>query len=119
LEVSFGLIAERKVIRGKFRQLCTQQTGLAEANLTRHRSQQASVDLTDPIFNDDAKAWKHFEAIRWRNGPDCPHCGVVNAADPVIGKTARHGLCRRHECRKQFTATVGTVFERSHIPMHK
>jgi transposase-like protein len=78
-----------------------------------------SVDLTDPIFKDEAKAWKHFEAIRWPNGPVCPHCGVVNAADPIIGKTARHGLYRCHECRKQFTATVGTVFERSHIPMHK
>jgi transposase-like protein len=78
-----------------------------------------SIDLTDPIFNDEAKAWKHFEAIRWPNGPVCPHCGVVNAADPIIGKTARHGLYRCHECRKQFTATVGTVFERSHIPMHK
>ena len=80
-----------------------------------------SVDLTDPIFNDEAAAWKHFEAIRWPHGPVCPHCGTVNEADPVVGKTARHGLyrCRSKECRKQFTATVGTVFERSHIPMHK
>ncbi len=87
--------------------------------MVQHWSQQLSVDLTDPIFNDEAKAWKHFEAIRWPNGPVCPHCGVVGAADPIIGKTARHGLYRCHECRKQFTATVGTVFERSHIPMHK
>lgn len=80
-----------------------------------------SVALTNPIFNDEAAAWKHFEAIRWPDGPVCPHCGTVNEADPVIGKTARHGLyrCRAKECRKQFTATVGTVFERSHIPMHK
>ena len=80
-----------------------------------------SVDLTDPIFNDEAAAWKHFEAIRWPHGPVCPHCGTVNEADPIKGKTARHGLyrCRSKECRKQFTATVGTVFERSHIPMHK
>jgi transposase-like protein len=79
------------------------------------------VDLTDPIFNDEAAAWKHFEAIRWPEGPVCPHCGVVNEADPIIGKSARPGLyrCRAAECRKQFTATVGTVFERSHIPMHK
>jgi transposase-like protein len=78
-----------------------------------------SVDLTNPIFNDEAAAWKHFEAIRWPEGPVCPHCGVINAADPIVGKTARFGLYRCHECRKQFTATVGTVYERSHIPMHK
>jgi transposase-like protein len=78
-----------------------------------------SIDLTDPIFNDEAAAWKHFEAIRWPHGPVCPHCGVVNAADPIVGKTARHGLYRCHECVKQFTATIGTVYERSHIPMHK
>ena len=78
-----------------------------------------SIDLTDPIFNDEAPAWKHFEAIRWPDGPVCPHCGVINSADPIIGKTARHGLYRCRECRKQFTATVGTVYERSHIPMHK
>jgi transposase-like protein len=78
-----------------------------------------SIDLTDPIFNDEAAAWKHFEAIRWPDGPSCPHCGVINAADPIVGKSARPGLHRCHECVKQFTATVGTVYERSHIPMHK
>ena len=80
-----------------------------------------SIDLTDSIFNDETSAWKHFEAIRWPDGPVCPHCGSVNDADPIIGETARLGLyrCRAKECRKQFTATVGTVFERSHIPMHK
>jgi transposase-like protein len=78
-----------------------------------------SVDLTDPIFNDEAAAWEHFEAIRWPDGPVCPHCGVVNSADPIVGKTARYGLYRCRECVKQFTATVGTVYERSHIPMHK
>jgi transposase-like protein len=78
-----------------------------------------TVNLTDPIFNDEAAAWKHFEAIRWPDGPICPHCGVINSADPIIGKTARYGLYRCRECVKQFTATVGTVYERSHIPMHK
>jgi transposase-like protein len=80
-----------------------------------------SINLTDPIFSDEAAAWAHFEAVRWPDGPVCPHCGTVNEADPINGKSARHGLyrCRVRECRKQFTATVNTVFERSHIPMCK
>jgi transposase-like protein len=78
-----------------------------------------SIDLTNPIFNDEPAAWKHFEAIRWPDGPICPHCGVVNSADPIIGKSARHGLYRCRECVKQFTATIGTVYEDSHVPMHK
>ena len=78
-----------------------------------------SINLTNPIFNDETAAWKHFEAIRWPDGPVCPHCGVINSADPVIGKSARHGLYRCRECVKQFTATIGTVYEDSHVPMHK
>jgi transposase-like protein len=78
-----------------------------------------SIDLTNPIFNDEAAAWAHFEAIRWPDGPVCPHCGVIGAADKVTGATARPGLYRCHECVKQFTATIGTVYESSHIPMHK
>ena len=64
-----------------------------------------SIDLTNPIFNDEASAWAHFEAIRWPHGPVCPHCGIINAADKITGKTARFGLYRCHECVKQFTAT--------------
>ena len=78
-----------------------------------------SIDLTNPIFNDEAAAWKHFEAVRWPDGPVCPHCGVINSADQIIGKTSRHGLYRCRECVKQFTATIGTIYEGSHIPMHK
>jgi len=78
-----------------------------------------SIDLTDPIFNDEHAAWEHFESIRWPDGPICPHCGVINSYDKIIGKTARSGLYRCHECVKQFTATIGTVYEGSHIPMHK
>jgi transposase-like protein len=77
-----------------------------------------STNLTDPIFNDETAAWKHFEDVRWPDGPICPHCGV-NSADPIIGKTARHGLYRCRECVRQFTATIDTIYEGSHIPMHK
>jgi len=78
-----------------------------------------NVDLTDPIFNDEEAARKHFEARRWPDGPVCPHCGVVGEATEMQGKTTRPGLYNCRACDKPFSATIGTIFERSHIPMHK
>jgi transposase-like protein len=77
------------------------------------------TDLTDPIFNDEETARKHFEATRWPDGPVCPHCGVVGEAHKMTGESTRSGLYKCRACRKPFTATMGTLFERSHIPMHK
>jgi transposase-like protein len=78
-----------------------------------------NVDLTDPIFNNEEVARKHFEASRWPNGPICPHCGVVDEATELKGKSTRPGVYNCRACDKPFTATIGTIFERSHIPMHK
>ena len=78
------------------------------------------TDLTDPIYHDSDKARRHLEALRWPDGPYCPHCGqfeTVKALPPKgsMGEGWHH--CR--ECRKKFTVRVGTIFERSHIPLHK
>src|SRR3954454_18833204 len=78
-----------------------------------------TVDLTDPIFHDEETARRHFEAQRWPGGPICPHCGVVGNATEMKGKSTRPGVYKCKDCRKQFTATVGTLYERSHIPIHK
>jgi transposase-like protein len=78
-----------------------------------------TVNLTDPIFNDEAAAREHFEAIRWPDGPECPHCGVVGEATELKGKSTRAGVYKCRSCEKPFTATIGTVYERSHIPLHK
>jgi transposase-like protein len=77
--------------------------------------------LDNPIFTDKDKAREHLEAMRWPNGPVCPHC---NNSDPASiralkGKAHRAGLYQCAECREQFTVTVGTVFERSKIPLNK
>src|SRR5260370_3749456 len=77
------------------------------------------VDLTDPVFNDEDAARQHFEAIRWPHGPVCPHCGSIDNATELKGKSTRAGVYKCKACRKPFTATVGTVYERSHIPLHK
>jgi transposase-like protein len=77
------------------------------------------MNLTDPIFHDADKARAHLEATRWPNGPICPHCGVVNEATALQGTHHRAGLYQCNACRDQFTATVGTVFERSKVPLNK
>lgn len=76
-------------------------------------------DLSNPIYHDADKARQHLESIRWPDGPVCPHCGVVDSAYALTGKSHRPGLYKCKECRKQFSVTVGTVFERSKVPLNK
>ncbi|QDZ06602.1 IS1595 family transposase [Sphingomonas panacisoli] len=80
-----------------------------------------TTKLSDPIYNDEAAARAHFERIRWPNGRVCPHCGVVDNSTELKGKTTRAGLykCNAKECRKPFSAIMGTVYEKSHVPLHK
>ena len=79
------------------------------------------TNLTDPIFSNEDAARAHFEAIRWPNGPYCPHCGNADEEEIVklTSKAHRSGLYQCRECREQFTVTVGSVMERSHIPLYK
>ena len=76
-------------------------------------------DITAKRCNDANAARKHLEAVRWPDGAICPHCGSVGNAHRIKGKSARPGLWFCADCRKQFTVTVGTLFERSKIPLHK
>jgi transposase-like protein len=73
--------------------------------------------LSAAHFKDDTAARKLIESVRWPEGPVCPYCGVVNHAYPI--KKAGWFRCAEKECRKDFTVTIGTVMERSHIPLHK
>ena len=75
------------------------------------------VDITNPIFHDEAKAMAHLEASRWPNGPYCPHCGSTNV-HRMAGET-QTGMFLCNDCRDKFTARVGSVMARSHIPVHK
>ena len=76
------------------------------------------TNITAPHFHDETKAREHLEAIRWPEGPTCPHCGSFNATR-LEGKKHRAGLVQCNDCREQYTVTVGTVFERSKVPLHK
>ncbi|MGH9808070.1 MAG: IS1595 family transposase, partial [Terriglobia bacterium] len=72
--------------------------------------------LNNKIFQDATKARAWLEALLWADGRACGYCGVVGESTPLKG---REGFYQCNACRKQFSVTVGTVFERSHIPLNK
>jgi transposase-like protein len=86
--------------------------------------------LNQPHFQNEEAAFAKLESIVWPDGPVCPHCGALDrifALKGVRSKASkknpegivRYGLKKCGHCRQQFTARVGTVFESSHIPLHK
>src|SRR5262245_26222903 len=76
-----------------------------------------------PYFVSEDKARELLESMRWPNGPICPHCGAKDPykLNPKPGSSTRKGVykCRVKECRRQYTVTVKSVFESSHIPITK
>lgn len=76
-------------------------------------------DLTNPAFTDENKAREFLEASRWPDGPICPFCGQLGSAAKLGGKSMGPGWYYCSDCQDKFTVRVGTVMERSHIPMHK
>lgn len=83
-----------------------------------------TLDKIQERFNTDETAREYLESIRWPDGPVCPHCQNSNSAKiwsivPNKDKNIRAGLRQCGECKKQFTVTVGTIFEDSHIPLRK
>jgi len=77
------------------------------------------IDITNPIFADADKAREHLESLNWPEGPVCPHCGEEKNVHRLQGKSTRAGLIQCNACLKNFTVTVGTLFERSKIPLNK
>lgn len=86
--------------------------------------------LNQPYFHDESAAFAKLESVLWPNGPVCPHCGNNERVYDLKGVRSkpskknpegveRHGLKKCGKCHKQFTVRVGTVFESSHIPLHK
>src|SRR3954470_20311261 len=72
-------------------------------------------------FTDDTAAREFLETVLWPDGPVCPHCGVFNNAFRITRKGQFRGFyrCKERDCRKDFTVTMKTVMERSHIALHK
>jgi transposase-like protein len=78
-----------------------------------------NADLTNPVFTDEDKAREWLETHRWPNGPFCPYCGQFETVSPFKGKSMGPGWYHCNDCRRKFTVRVGTLYERSHIPLHK
>jgi transposase-like protein len=76
-------------------------------------------DLSKPMFHDENAAREWLEARIWAHGRFCPHCGAVDQSTLMQGKSHRPGLYQCNACREPFTVTVGTIYERSHIPLNK
>jgi transposase-like protein len=78
------------------------------------------VELSARCYTDETAARKHLENIRWPDGkPTCPLCGVLGESRPLNGKSMGPGWWYCEACQSKFTVRTGTVYERSHIPLHK
>ena len=80
--------------------------------------------LLQKQYQDEDAAREYMEEIFWPDGPVCPKCGVIGESTKLrrMADTETHGrkgLYQCNSCREQFTVTVGTIFEDSHIPLHK
>jgi transposase-like protein len=79
----------------------------------------SAADIQAAAFTDDNIAREAIEALLWPNGPVCPHCGSLEKLGKIEGKSARPGLYYCGACKSQFTVTIGTIFERSKVPLSK
>ena len=76
-----------------------------------------------PLFADESKARAFLESKRWPNGPVCPRCGCQEAyeltAKPDSRRPVAPGTYKCKDCREYFTVRIGTIFEKSKIPIRK
>jgi transposase-like protein len=75
--------------------------------------------LSSPEFHNEDAAYAHVESTLWPKGPVCPHCGATTRISKMNGKSTSPGSYKCYVCRKPFTVKIGTIFEDSHIALHK
>ncbi len=66
------------------------------------------------MFPGQETARVYLEGRLWPNGPRCPVCGL---GDRITART--DGFYRCNQCKEDFTVRTSTIFERSHVPLHK
>jgi transposase-like protein len=80
--------------------------------------EELALGVYDEKFQNPLVAADYLESIRWPDGPVCPHCGE-SERKPYALKSKTRKLWKCAACRKQYTVTIGTIFEGSHIGLHK
>jgi transposase-like protein len=80
--------------------------------------EEFGLGIYDEKFTDPLKAAEYLESLRWPDGAVCPHCGE-SERKPYLLKSTTRRLWKCAKCRKQYTVTVGTIFEGSHIGLNK
>jgi|tagenome__1003787_1003787.scaffolds.fasta_scaffold20962371_5 transposase-like protein len=82
---------------------------------------QLPIELSHPCYHDEEAARHQLESIRWPDGPFCPYCGSFDRVKPTVtpNKAKGGGWHRCQDCRRNFTVRVGSIFHRSHVPLHK
>src|SRR5271154_853459 len=80
---------------------------------------QLPTELSHSCYHDEDAARVQLQSIRWPDGPYCPICGLFDRVKPYGGKAMGSGWYWCTPCRRKFTVRVGSIFERSHIPLHK
>jgi transposase-like protein len=79
------------------------------------------ADVSHPCYHDEEAARATLESIRWPHGPFCPNCGSFDRVKPTTTPPKANGGGWYHcqDCRRKFTVRVGSIFHRSHVPLHK
>lgn len=83
--------------------------------------------LPDPALTaslqTDEQCIAYLESLRWPSGVACPNCGNQKIsrfqAKGKSGKTRHVCQCLDRDCKYQFSATTGTIFHDSHLPLSK
>ena len=70
-------------------------------------------------FANELSAHQYLEKLLWPNGCVCRRCGVSGRIGKLNGASTRIGTYKCYACRKSFSVTLGTLFESSHVPVHK
>jgi transposase-like protein len=84
-----------------------------------------TLDQIQCYFSTDDRARAYLEEVRWPEGKIlCPHCPNADPEqfyklEPNKAKRIRAGIRQCILCGRQFTCTVGTIFEDSKIPLRK
>ena len=81
------------------------------------------IDVTQTFQNDD-DCLAYLETMRWPDGIRCPTCGndkisKITRKTPSKNKRTRIYQCLEKTCKQQFSATNGTIFNDSHLPLTK